>query len=224
MNIIFLLAPSEWKNSWWEWSVERRTFEFEKPISIAVQATQKDLKCKGERFDEWIFLNKHIDQGPFLSAIERYSWVVFNAIGYDSMSQKAKNFFEKHVYILSGMYGMVQALDTIWNYKLPIETKWLYAFWWNKITDTLRKLNPDIIINLLPWSYAKMIHFSKLDAQIVEVNFYKPDWKKMSHGVKKYRGEFLRNICEKQFTSYEQFWWKVVKNDNNNIEVNFTIE
>lgn len=224
MKIIFLIAPSEWKSIWWEFHREELTFTHEKPLNIAQYASEKDLKCIWERYKQWIDLNKTIDNWPFDIAINRYSWVVFNAISYSSMFDVWKKFFEENVFILSGMYWLLKPLDKIWNYKLPIEAKWLYKFWWDNIASSIATIEPDYIINLLPNSYAKLIWIwtcSKLKkirnlylwnwAKIINLNFYK-DWKKLTHAVKKYRGEFLREICEKNLTDFKQFWWKVVDN------------
>lgn len=212
MKILFLLAPSEGKNIWWEHLKEKLNFNFEKPKYISENATQKDLKCSWNRYEEWIELNKNFEKWPFLEAINRYSWVVFNTIDYIWMSDNWKKFFENSTLILSWMYGLLKPLDLIWNYKLPIETKWLYKFWWNKITNILNEINPEYIINLLPNSYLKMINPKNINSTIININFLKPDWKKMSHQVKKYRGEFLKYACENNLTNYEQFGWKIVKN------------
>ena len=48
---------------------------------------------------------------------------MYNAIDYEGMSDKGKDFFNSHFLIFSGMYGMVSPQDIIGDYKLPIETK-----------------------------------------------------------------------------------------------------
>lgn len=213
-KITFLLPPSEWKNLGWELNTSSVFFEFEKPYSIAINATEKDLKCKSERFKEWIDLNLNIEKGFFMEAIKRYKWVMFNAINYSWMNDKWKKFFENNFLILSGMYWLVKPLDVIWNYKLPIETKWLYKFWWDKITNKLNELNPDYIINLLPISYSKMLNFDKLNSKIININFLtEKNWKivKVSHWVKKIKWEWIKNICEKEIYDYWKFWWEIIR-------------
>ena len=222
MKILFLLAPSEWKNEWWNLKKERLSFSFEKPLDISKNVSEKDLKCKWERFEEGVILNKNILNSETTYAINRYSWVVFNAIDYSWMSDAWKDFFINNVLIVSGMYGLVKPLDVIWNYKLPIETKWLYSFWWDKILDKLNELNYDYIVNLLPNSYLKMINPKKINSKIININFLtEKDWKivKMSHWVKKYRGEFLNNICENNLIDYKNYWWEVIENEKN-IDIN----
>ena len=227
MKIIFLLPPSEGKNSDNNSIQELLTFGFEKPEEIANNVTEKDLKCNWKRFLEWLELNKNITNSETIQAIKRYSWVMFNAINYSGMNNEWKKYFENNFKILSWMYWIVNPLDKIGNYKLPIETKWLYDFWWDKISDELIKQKPDFIVNLLPISYAKVIWLWAWTKQakkvelitnswikIVNINFLKPDWKKISHWVKKIKWEWIKNICEKNITKIQDFWWEIIENWN----------
>lgn len=211
-KILFLLPPSEWKNRDWEITIEELSFDFTKPIKIATHATEKDLKCMWSRYQEWIKYNKECVAGiseNYARTIQRYSWVMYNAIWYKNMSEKWKIFFDEHFLVLSGMYGLLRPKDSIWNYKLPIETKWLKQFWWENITKKLNKWDMEYIVNLLPLSYQKMINFKHLNAQIIHVDFYKNEKgviKKMTHWVKKVKWEWVRHICELWITDYKKFW------------------
>ena len=201
LKIVYLLPPSEGKFIWWKKKKEELSFSFEKPLSIAQNATQKDLKCMGKRFEEWIFLNQNIQTWPFCKTIERYNGVMYNAIWYSSLSKWAQKFFDEHFLIISGMYGILKPQDIIANYKLPIETKWLTHYWGENITQTLNSWEVDIIVDLLPDSYKKMIHIKHLIKKRVEVDFvtYKDGKKvKIAHWVKKLKGELVRKICEEK--------------------------
>ncbi len=52
MKILFLLPPSEGKNTEGTPGNEVLTYQFEKPNEIAVNVTEKDLKCTGNRYEE----------------------------------------------------------------------------------------------------------------------------------------------------------------------------
>ncbi len=217
-KIIYLLPPSEWKTSWGDFSEESTTFSLVKPSDIAIHTTPKDLKCQGKRYEEGNTLNTSLCHGiqtAFLPAIQRYSGVMYNAIDYPWLSPSWKKYFDTHFYILSGMYGIVSPWDTIWNYKLPIETKWLYAYWGTQITDILNTLKPDIVVNLLPWSYAKMIDWNILQAHVVHIDFFTEkngERKKMTHGVKKVKGSYIHNLCETRDT-------RDVSNNSSSLEI-----
>ena len=219
MKIIYLLPPSEGKNIWGAFWKERLSLHFIKPLEIAIHASEKDLKCTGNRYKQGIELNKSIEKCEKLQAINRYSWVMYKAIDHSRMSLNGKKYFEDNFKILSWMYGILSPTDMIGNYKLPIETKWLYKFWETKITDTLNSLDIDYIVDFLPNSYKKMVDWKKLDKKIIRIDFFqKKDWelKKMSHGVKKIKGEYIKNICETNWTK-KIFFTVILSLSNNRI-------
>lgn len=218
MQQIFLIPPSEGKNFQNSYTSEKLSFDFQKPEKIAKNATEKDLKCSGKRFEEGISLNKNIGNSGTIEVIQRYSWVMFDAIDYMGMTKNAQDFFDANFLILSGMYGLVKPLDKIGNYKLPIETKWLYDFWGEKIVQKISKLSVQQVINFLPLSYAKLIGanekpksqeklrsvLQEKNIKIINVEFFK-DGKKMSHGVKKVKGNFIKHICERGEFDYTKY-------------------
>ena len=214
-KVVFLIPPSEGKNTWWTGECESLSFPFKKPEKIAKNASQKDLKCSGKRYEEGIALNKEcvaLRSNWYIKAIDRYTGVMFNAIWYENMSPPGKQFFESNFLILSGMYGLLRPQDCIWNYKLPIESKWLLKFWGTAITDELNSMKLDYVINLLPLSYQKMIDFSALEASTINVDFLsEKNWevKKMTHWVKGVKWKWIKKICEEQISKYEEFWWEI---------------
>lgn len=230
MKILFLLPPSEWKTAngiVWE---EALSFSFEKPHTIATNVTEKDLKCTGSRFEEGVSLNKQLvsmTQLEVKPAIERYSGVMYNAIDHAGMSDAGKDFFNENFLIFSGMYGKVKPMDMIGNYKLPIETKTLAKYWQVNITKALNESGAEYIVNLLPLSYMKMIDFKTLAPKVVNINFQVEKAGKivkMAHWVKKIKGEWIKQVCEKLGSDknadvFEVFGWEKVKTEIT-IEVN----
>lgn len=207
MKIIYLLPPSEGKNDKHLFKEYSLSFQFQKPLEIAKNATQKDLKCIGNRFLEWIELNSNILNCNTHFAINRYDWVMYKAIDYENMTAKWQKYFEEKFLILSWMFGILKPNDKIGNYKLPIETKWLYDFWKSKITNTLNELDADVIIDFLPNSYKKMIDKKRLNKKLIEVDFVtEKKWKiqKISHWVKKIKWEFIKQICENNWFEFDK--------------------
>ena len=221
-KIIFLIPPSEWKNNFDKYQKEKLSFNFEKPTFIANNVSEIDLKCIWDRFLEWLKLNKNIDSSKTIESIKRYSWVMYLAIDYKNMNEKWKKFFVNKFLIFSWMYWILKPTDIIWNYKLPIESKWLYDFWGTKILKEINNFKPDFVINLLPISYSKLIFgknktqenkfIQKRNFKVLNINFLKLDWQKISHWVKKMKGEWIKNICEKEIMDYNNFGWKIIKN------------
>jgi cytoplasmic iron level regulating protein YaaA (DUF328/UPF0246 family) len=53
-----------------------------------------------------------------------------------------------------------------------------------------------------------MIDFSRLESKVIHINFLtKKDDQvtKLTHGVKKVKGEWIKNICEKGIQNYNGF-------------------
>ncbi|MDP5039089.1 MAG: YaaA family protein [Candidatus Gracilibacteria bacterium] len=207
MKIIYLLPPSEGKNPINLFEKEELTYNFKKPYEISINATQKDLKCIGDRFEEGINLNKNILNSMTNYALNRYDGVMFKAIDYENMNGVAREYFEENFLFLSGMYGILKPKDKIGNYKLPIETKGLSKYWTTEITNTLNNLKADVIIDFLPNSYKKMIDKKSLNKKLIEVDFLTQKngkIQKISHGVKKIKGEFIKEICENNGFNFDE--------------------
>ncbi len=69
---------------------------------------------------------------------------VYTGLEADSFSAKDFTFAQKHLRILSGLYGLLQPLDLIQPYRLEMGTTLanarganLYAFWGERLTDAL---------------------------------------------------------------------------------------
>lgn len=214
MKILFLIPPSEWKNTWWEFSEQELSFDFKKPLSISKKATENDLKCKDTRYKQAIDLNKKINKSwEYDYSISRYSWVMYNSIDYFWMTESAKKYFEDNFLIVSWMYWLLKVRDKIGNYKLPADTKGLYKFWWNKITKQLNNLDYDYVVNLLPNSYFKLIDAKKLNHKLININFLtNKDWKlkKLTHWVKVVKWEWIKNICENNILDIKNFGWEII--------------
>lgn len=223
-KIIFLLPPSEGKNTGWDYTSQQLEFVFEKPVEITRGVTPKDLHCKDKRFEQAQVLNSQTlsGQSDYQKAIHRYSGVMYNAIDYAGMSSAGQQFFEENFLVISGMYGLVRPTDIIWNYKLPIGAKWLYKFWWDTLTKALWNIQADVVVNMLPQAYAKAIDFDAIDSQIVHIAFmkYKDETLvNMAHGVKKVKGEWIKNVCENAIADYTQFKWEVLENNTHQTTV-----
>ena len=100
------------------------------------------------------------------------------------MNYNLKNFefAQKHMRILSGLYGMLRPLDLIQPYRLEMATKLattrgknLYAFWGAKINETLKALlkqeKSGTLVNLCSMEYFKAIKPDLLDVKVITPAF-----------------------------------------------------
>jgi cytoplasmic iron level regulating protein YaaA (DUF328/UPF0246 family) len=107
---------------------------------------------------------------------------VFSGIGVEQYSEEDFLFAQKHLRILSGLYGLLKPLDLIQAYRLEMATaletsrgKNLYAFWKELLTDEVNKalgsLPDPVLVNLASQEYFKVLQPDKLNGRIVNVAF-----------------------------------------------------
>jgi len=178
-------------------------FDMSEPVTAAISATEKTLKCTGKRYLQAMELNNTIYTNPVLPAIQRYTGVMYKSLWYDSLSASEKKYIKAHVYILSWLRGILKPNDMISNYKLPVTTS-LAKYRKPLVTEYIIDQSPTVIVNLLPGTYMKMVDWNKLESTGIAIytpEFHKPDGSTYTHGIKKVRGERLReqssNYCNK---------------------------
>ena len=87
-------------------------------------------------------------------------------------------FAQKHMRILSGLYGILRPLDLIQPYRLEMATKLvtakgknMYQFWGNKINESVRVLlkreKSGVLVNLCSAEYFKAIKSDLLDTTVI---------------------------------------------------------
>ena len=64
--------------------------------------------------------NQDIFNSPCAPAIQRYTGVVYEHIDWISLSEKAKMYMEKYIFIFSGLFGILTPMTPIPNYKLKM--------------------------------------------------------------------------------------------------------
>lgn len=90
------------------------------------------------------------------------------------------------------------------------------------MTQKLNNLEADVMINLLPESYKKMIDRKILQTKIIDVDFFEEKdgkTKKMTHGVKKVKGTWIKKLCETNFAEFEELIQDKISKQETKIEV-----
>ncbi len=138
---------------------------------------------------------------------------VYNGLDADTMSDQDWTFGQKHLRILSGLYGYLRPLDLIQPYRLEMKTKLkqrknenLYQFWNEQITDAINDECEDVVINLASNEYFKVVKKKKLKAKVIDINFKDTkDGKTRVIGffAKKARGQMARTIIQNQIIEPE---------------------
>ncbi len=164
-----------------------------------------------ERYLEWHtpFTRKNAKQ-----AILAFKGDVYTGLEADSFSTAELKFAQKHLRILSGLYGVLRPLDLMQAYRLEMGTKFanprgkdLYEFWGHSITDNLnaelKKQKSDTVLNLASNEYFKAVHKKELDADVISPAFKdlrNGKYKIISFYAKKSRGQMAAWVIRRGMT------------------------
>jgi cytoplasmic iron level regulating protein YaaA (DUF328/UPF0246 family) len=171
--------------------------------------SEKIADLNHHRFMNW--------KPPFNLANAKQSLLAFKGDVYtgleaETLSAAELNFAQKHLRILSGLYGVLRPLDLMQPYRLEMGLKFanrggknLYEFWGNEITDDLnaqlKKTKSDVLVNLASNEYFKSIKTGELNADIITPVFKDlkaGKYKIISFYAKKARGQMARYIIDKE--------------------------
>jgi len=137
---------------------------------------------------------------------------VYTGLDADSMSAADFNFAQKHLRILSGLYGLLRPLDLMQPYRLEMGLKFanqggknLYEFWGSDITDKLnsqlKALKSEVLLNLASNEYFRAVQAKALHADVITPVFKdlkSGKYRVISFFAKKARGQMTRYIIDQR--------------------------
>ena len=190
---------------------EARTMSSDE-IQSLMGASKKIADINHERFRSW--------ETPFSldnakQAILAFKGDVYTGLDAETLNSDALNFAQKHLRILSGLYGLLRPLDLMQPYRLEMGLKFankqggnLYEFWGKSITnainEALANANSSLLVNLASNEYFKSVQKENVSAEIITPTFkdLKDErYKIISFYAKKARGQMARYIIENQLDS-----------------------
>ena len=189
----------------------KTNFRFEREVNQVVRLLEliddEDLRSvygtSAEKALMFHRQNQDIFNSPCAPAIERYTGVVYEHIGWSTLSEKAKDYMEKYIYIFSGLFGLLTPKTPIPDYKLKMNVLSLQYHWSPILTEELKK--EDLIMDLLPQVHRKAYNKSKnvisIDFQVIK----KGKKSAAGHFGKAVKGQFIRYIAENQIKSTDDF-------------------
>jgi cytoplasmic iron level regulating protein YaaA (DUF328/UPF0246 family) len=168
-----------------------------------------------DRYSAWRtpFTKTHAKQ-----AILAFKGDVYRGLDAESFSADDFKFAQKHLRILSGLYGVLRPLDLILPYRLEMGTMLkndrgtnLYDFWGDGITTELNKqlraLKSSTVVNLASVEYFKSVNDEALDADVLTPTFLDQkngQYKIISFYAKKARGLMASWIIRNRVTDQKQ--------------------
>ena len=135
---------------------------------------------------------------------------VYRGLDIESFDARDLNFAQKHLRILSGLYGVLKPLDLMQAYRLEMGTrlkiknsKNLYDFWGDKIVNLinqdLEEQKSKALINLASQEYFHSVDTSKLNGKLYHIHFKENrngKYKIISFSAKKARGMMCHYIVK----------------------------
>jgi uncharacterized protein len=170
-----------------------------------------------QRFAEW---SPVFDTNNAKQAVLAFNGDVYEGFDAKTLSDVDLEFAQKHVRVLSGLYGLLKPLDLLQPYRLEMGTRFanargkdLYAFWGERITHALntqlrKHAGPTrALVNCASEEYFKSVKPKLLDAAVVTPVF--EDWKGgrykiISFHAKRARGLMARYAVENRVDRPEQ--------------------
>jgi hypothetical protein len=127
-------------------------------------------------------------------------------------------FAQKHLRMLSGLYGLLRPLDLMQAYRLEMGSHLstdrgsnLYQFWDMRITKALntelKQMDSRVLINLASIEYYKSIRAKSIKGQIVTPifkDYHQDRYQVIGFFAKKARGLMARYIIDKQIKQVEE--------------------
>lgn len=143
---------------------------------------------------------------------------VYTGLACEDFTAEDFAFAQRHLRILSGLYGVLRPLDLMQPYRLEMGTKLanaqgkdLYAFWGEQISlwlnQDLAAQGDSVLINLASKEYFSAVKRKALKAQIIDVEFKdlkNGQYKIISFYAKKARGLMARYIIQNRLNTPDQ--------------------
>ena len=183
-------------------------------IAELMRVSMKIANLNFDRFHQW--------KTPFTAsnahpAALTFKGDVYMGLGAGDFTRQDLKFAQKHLRILSGLYGLLRPLDLIQPYRLEMGTRLgtsrgenLYQFWGNRITEGIREALSDqkdsVLVNLASQEYFKAVLPETLGAPVIT-----PVFKERKGGkyrviglfAKKARGMMTRHIIKNRLTTVD---------------------
>lgn len=150
-------------------------------------------------------------------SIHAFKGDVYIGLDVDQFDTSDLDFSQKHLRILSGLYGLLRPMDIIQPYRLEMGTSLpvgehptLYKYWNDQIVKLIHKdlkeHDDNVIVNLASNEYFKAIQRKSLKSHVINVEFL--DWKNGKYKVisffaKKARGMMARYIIKNRINEVE---------------------
>ncbi len=149
-----------------------------KEFSTRMKLSEVKAKETFQIIQSWGAKKNQVNTSPALFA---YIGEAFKALDADTCSQDELAYLQQHLFILSGIYGILKPLDQIDMYRLEMAQRGvapegisLYEFWRIKVENHMSKalVKEELLLNLASSEYSDLIQAPKLRSRMVTPQFF----------------------------------------------------
>lgn len=178
-------------------------------ISALMSISDKLGELNWQRFHDW---TPAFTPANAKHALLAFRGDVYTGLDADSFDAADIDFAQRHLRMLSGLYGLLKPLDLMQAYRLEMGTalknargRNLYEFWGDRITDALNaelaEMQNPLLINLASEEYFKAVRPKNLAAGVLTLQFKERkgrDYKVVSFHAKRARGLMSAYIVKRR--------------------------
>ena len=178
----------------------------EKIIEFSIEEIEKIFKLKNEQAEKLLTFYKNYSNEDKGHALASYTGIAFKSMNIEEFNVEDLKFAEKHLTILSALYGVLTPFSGIKEYRLDMvnsifESNSLYEVWSEEVNKYFE--NEDVIINLSSKEYSKILKSDNIyDFEFFDEKDNK--LKQISTNSKKMRGFTVNYIIKNKITDIEK--------------------
>ncbi|MDA8863245.1 peroxide stress protein YaaA [Pontimonas sp.] len=144
--------------------------------------------------------NQEVLRSPVMPALERYTGVLFDALGVHDLEPEAQAWVEETLAVFSALFGLVRASDPIPAYRLSFDSKLSggpLAAQWAEVTAELWEQVPDFVLDLRSEGYWKLAPVPPGQGVFVSLVKEGPagSRKAVGHANKSVKGALVRSLA-----------------------------
>jgi cytoplasmic iron level regulating protein YaaA (DUF328/UPF0246 family) len=184
-----------------------------KDVASLMKLSDKLATLNVTRFQHW---SLPFNQDNARPAMYAFKGDVYTGLDAYSLKKSDVNFAQKHLRMLSGLYGLLKPLDLMQPYRLEMGTKFanqrggnLYEFWGDRITQMINAENAakEVVLNLASNEYFKAVKIKQLNAEVITPVFKDEkngQYKIISFYAKKARGLMAAYVIKNRINEVEK--------------------
>ena len=183
-------------------------------LSALMGISDKLAELNADRYQQW---QPEMSEPEAKPAVLAFQGDVYSGLEASDWKAKDHKYAQKHLRILSGLYGVLKPLDMMRPYRLEMGTKLqnavgkdLYAFWKETISpvlnDAAASAKTHTLVNLASNEYFKAVDKKSLALDVVTPqfkDFKNGQYKMISFYAKKARGMMAKFIIQNQIKTLD---------------------